>query len=252
MARKRSLNIHNTDRLFNLNLFTKEDENFTKVTTLTEKEVEKEMDKLSKESGRHNKRNDETYILYKQRYENATLHNKVFNHGGFVYYYTPDRVPIPVVEQLANIPYSEAIYFCQKEYSVEEITNIQLTSMATQVSVDVPIVLPDINPYDYLFALYPLRYHIDKVRVSFPPLQESEMKERYKPYYSYDKSKKEYHLKSQFKFDCFTYLHEPLSTWKMNIWLLCDDEEDKEEINRLVKKNYKRFNRKPSTDKEAN
>ncbi|WZK93385.1 hypothetical protein [Bacillus phage BvP] len=240
MTRKKSLNIHNTDRLFNLNLTTKQDENsFVKVTRLNEKQVEKEMDELKAQSRRFNKRNEKSYILYKQRYGNDTVQDKVFDHGGYIYYYTTDRVPVPTISKLANVPQSEVIYSCKREYTLEEINNVHLVSMATKVSVDVPIVLPDINPYDYLFSLAPLRYHVDKVRISFPALKEEELQDRHSDYYVFYNGM--YHLKTKYKYECFKYLQETLSTWKMNIWIICDSKNDMHMLERLVVRDNKRF-----------
>lgn len=240
MTRKKSLNIHNTDRLFNINLTTKQDEaRFIKVTRLNEKIVEREMNQLKAESSRFNKRNDKCYLLYKERYGNDTLQDKVFDHGGYIYYYTDGRVPMPIVNKLASVPQSEVIYFCKKKHTLEDVKNVQLVSMATKVSIDVPIVLPDINPYDYLFSLYPLRYHVDKVRISFPALKESELQERHKPFYVFYNGM--YHLKSKYKYLCFKFLHEPLSTWKMNIWLICDSARDRNMVEELVMGDNKRF-----------
>lgn len=246
MTRHKSLNVFNTDRLFNLNLTTiQEEANFIKVTRLNEKEIEKEMDQLKKESGRFNKRNDKTYLIFKERYPNDTLQTKIFNHGGYILYYSVGRVPIPVINQLASVPQSEIIYLCKKEYTLEDVLNVQLASMATKVSIDVPIVLPDINVYDYLFSLYPLRYHVDKVKISFPPLREDEIQDRHREFYVYYNGM--YHLKSRYKYECFRYLQDPLSTWKMNIWLVCDSKRDKKMVEDMVVRNNKRFRRNTSS-----
>lgn len=245
MTRKRTLNVYNTDRILNLNLTTVQQESdFIKVTRINEKEIEAEMDKLQKESKRYNKRNDKKYLLYKERYPNDTLQEKIFNHGGHIYYYTDSRVPIPVINQLAATPQSEVIYLCKKEHSLEDVVNVHLTSMATQVTLDVPIVLPDINVYDYLFALYPLRYHVDKVKISFPPLREDEIQERHKEYYVFYNGM--YRMKSKHKYECFKHLQDPLSVWKMNIWLVCDSERDKKMVEDMVVREYKRFRREIS------
>lgn len=242
MIRRRSLNVHNTDRLFNLNLITKQEESrFIKVTKLNESDIEKDMDKMESLSGRYNRRDGNRYLIYKQRYSNDSVQEKIMNHGGFIYYYTNDRVPIPVINKLAGVPNSEIIYFCQKEYKLEDVKNVQLASMATKVSVDVPIILPDINPYDYLFSLYPLRYHVDKVKISFPVLKDKEIQKRHKKYYVYYNGA--YHLKSKYKYECFRYLYEPLSTWKMNLWLICDTEEDLRIIEDYVERDNKRYKR---------
>jgi len=247
MTRKKSLNIHNTDRLFNLNLTTKQDEaNFIKVTRINEKAIEREMDQLKAKSTRFKKRNKKHYLLYKERYGNDTIQDKVFDHGGHIYYYTTDRVPVPIINKLAAVPQSEVVYFCKKEHTLEDVRNVQLVSMATKVSIDVPIVLPDINIYDYLFSLYPLRYHVDKVKISFPALSEKEIQDRHKPYYVFYNGM--YHLKSKYKYLCFQYLQEPLSTWKMNIWLICDSKRDMAMVEEMVIKDNKRFRKATSID----
>ncbi|AFQ96484.1 hypothetical protein [Bacillus phage vB_BceM_Bc431v3] len=242
MARKKSLNIFNTDRAYNINLTTVQEEgSFIKVTKLNEEEIEQEMDQLKEESVRFNMRNDKRYLLFKQRYANDTLHEKIINHGGYIKYYSDGRVPIPVINQLSSVPQSEVIYLCKKEHTIDDVLNVQLASMATSVVVDVPIVLPDINVYDYLFSLYPLRYHVDKVRISFPPLREDEIQDRHKKFYTLYNGM--YHLKAKYKYQCFCYLQEPLSTWKMNIWLTCDSQKDKKMVEDLVLKDNKRFRR---------
>lgn len=219
-----------------------ENEEFIKVTKLNEDEIEKEMDELKKQSIRFNKRNDKTYLIYKERYSNDTVQDKILNHGGFIYYYTEDRVPLPIINKLAGIPQSEVIFYTQRTYTTEEVTNIQLTSMATKVTMDVPIVLPDINPYAYLFALHPLRYHVDKVNISFPALTVGEIKQRHKKYYN--KIKGRYYLKPKYKHTCFTHLQEPLSTWKMNIWMISDNEEDLKNVQTRVAEANKRYKNK--------
>jgi len=242
MARKRHLNVLNTDRIYNLNLTTKQQQaNFTKVTRINEKQIEKEMDQLKAKSTRFNRRNKKAYLIYKERYGNDTVQDKIFDHGGYIYYYTTDRVPIPVISKLAATPQSEVIYFCKKEYKLEDVKNIQLASMATKVTIDVPIVLPDINVYDYLFSLYPLRYHVDKVNISFPALKESEFQDRHKEFYVFYNGM--YHLKAKYKYQCFQYLQEPLSTWKMNIWLICDSAKDLHMVEDMVIRDNKRFQR---------
>lgn len=140
MTRSGTINIHNTNRQFNLNLTTKQKESdFIKVTRLNEAEIERRMDKLKKQSDRINKRDNKKYLIYKQKYANDTVQKKIIDHGGFIYYYTTDRVPIPIINGLASVPQSEIIYFCKKEHTLEDVQNVQLASMATQVAIDVPI-----------------------------------------------------------------------------------------------------------------
>jgi hypothetical protein len=50
-----------------------------------------------------------------------------------------------------------------------------------------------------------------------------------------------YHLKSKYKYDCFRFIQEPLSTWKMNIWLVCDSRKDMKRVESMVIRDNKRF-----------
>lgn len=244
----KNINVHNTNRIFNCNLTTQEEVNdFIKVTSLNEDEIYKEMKELESQSKMYSIKNDKKYMLYKQRYSDDTLYLQVINHAGFVYYYTDDKVPLPIVNELSKYPNSEVIFRSRKHFSFEEVQNIQLTSMSTKVSIDVPVVLPDMNIYDYLFSLHPLRYDVDNVNISFPPLNDKEVKKRHKEYYF--KKDGMYYLKTKYKYKVFSYLNEPLSTWKMNIWLVCDSEQDLESMERKITKNHKRFQNKKDRGK---
>lgn len=249
MTRRKVLNIHNTDRVFNLNLTTKQEVNkFTKVTKINERDILSRMERLRQESGRFNKRDNREYLIYKEKYPNNYLNEQIINHANKVYYYTEDRVPLHIVNSLSKTPRSEVIYKCRDTFSLEDVNNVHLTSMATKVTIDVPLVLPDINPYDYLFSLYPLRYNVDKIQLSFPSLKKEEIKKRHKEYYAYYNGA--YHLKSKYKYKCFQYIQEPLSTWKMNLWLICDSEKDLHKIEQLVIKNNNRFKHKRENSSE--
>ncbi|AGT13421.1 hypothetical protein BigBertha_134 [Bacillus phage BigBertha] len=240
MSRKRILNVYNTDRSKNVNLTTAQKEgDAIKVTRLNEEELEAAMTELENKSELFPVRDDNKYLVFKQKYGNDTLQDKIFKHGGFVQYYSTGKAPVPVITSLAQVPQSEIIYACQKEHTLEDVKNVQLSSMATSVVIDVPIVLPDINVYDYLFSLYPLRYHVDKVRVSFPALAKEEIQDRHKKYYRLRNGK--YYMKPEYKYECFCHLQDPLSTWKMNIWLVCDDERDKKKVDELIEKDNKKF-----------
>lgn len=240
MSRKRFLNIYNSDRSRNTNLTTTEEVSKSiKVTRLNEGEIEKEMDELAKASDIIAVRDEKKYLIYKQKYGNDTVNHKVIKHGGFIQYYSDGRVPLPIINDLAQVPQSEIIYACKKEHPKEDVDNVYLASMATSVVVDVPVVLPDINIYDYLFSLHPLRYHVDKVRLSFPPLQETELSSRHKKYYYLHNGK--YYMKAKYKYQCFCHLQEPLSTWKMNLWIVCDDQLDREKVHNLIEKDNKKF-----------
>lgn len=240
MARQKRLNIYNTDRYFNIRLMKREDiSNKVKVTRLNEDEILKEMNQLEEESSpRIPKRDNKSYIVYQEKYTDDTVVAKILNHAGAVTYYTEGIVPYYTLKSLAKNVTSEAMYQAKKEYSKKEIENIQMSFSACPVVIDLPIVIPDISPYDVLFSLHPLKTNVDRVQISFPWLRKEEVQERHKQYYTWVEDEKEghYELPALYKYRFFKYIQTSLSIWAMNIWVVCDSDEDTKEMEKLIAK----------------
>lgn len=244
--RVKRLNIYNTDRHFNINLMKREDiARKIKVNRLNEKEIEKEMDELSEVSvvtpvWTMNMKNEKSYLLYQEKYTNDTLIQKLFKHAGSVSYYTDTIVPYYVIEQIAKNLTSEVIYPTKPKYENREIENIQLAFTACPVTIDCPVVIPDVSPYDVLFALHPLKTSVDKVQISFPWLSESEISDRHRRYYH--KVGDHYEVKAKYKYQFFKYVQTSLSIWAMNIWIVCDSDEDFANVDYYVQKEKNKRN----------
>lgn len=234
MARKKRLNINNTDRYFNIQLMLKDEiENKIKVNRLNENEIEEEMNALAGQSTRRmNAKNDKSYILYQEKYNNDTLIHKLLKYAGAVTYYSTTIVPYYVTKELAKNLNSEVVYPVKPHYEKREIENIQMNFTACPVSLDCPIVIPDVSPYDILFAVHPLKTSVDKIKISFPQLSEKEVKPRHKAYYH--KVGNHYEVLPQVKYNYFKYIQTSLSLWKMNIWLVCDSKEDEKEVQKFI------------------
>lgn len=231
--RIKRLNIYNTDRYFNINLMKRSDiASKIKVTRLNEKEIEKDMDSLAEQSHRLPVKDNKSYILYQEKYTNDTLIQKLLTHGGSVSYYTNTIVPYYILKELARNLTSEVVYPTKTHYENREIENIQLSFTACPVTIDCPVVVPDISPYDILFALHPLKTNVDKIQISFPWLAESEIQERHKKYYH--KVQDHYELKPEIKYEYFKYVQTSLSIWAMNIWLVCDSDQDYQAVDTFV------------------
>lgn len=250
---KKRLNIQNSNRKYNLNLIHVNDIiDKVKVTRLNEDEIEEEMDKLEAESKRIPKRDDNSYIMYQEKYTNDKLIDKVINHSGGVSYYTRTVVPYYVIKSLSMHPNSEVIYSMRKKFEPREIENVETAFMATEVVIDVPIVIPDMSPYDILFSLHDLKTNVDFIQMSFPPLREEEIAERHKAYYT-KKDDGLYHLDAKPKFDYFKYVQTSLSTWAMNLQIISRSEEEYEELDVHIQrdKDIRNPNRKKKKRKEA-
>lgn len=238
--RQKRLLIGNTDRHYNVNYMLKSDiEDKIKVTKLNEAEIESEMDNLIATSKRFPRRNSLDYLIYQSRYKNDTLIKKVMEHAGGVSYYTDSIVPYHVLKDLAKNLDGECVYQLKKKFSVEEIHNINLAFMATRVVIDAPVILPEVNPYDVLFALHDIKTDVDEVQFSFPPLKEEVIQEHHKRFYV-KRNDGLYHLKTKYKFSFFKYVQNSLSVWGANIHLVCEDPQDMEALKKLIDKDRKK------------
>lgn len=238
--RVKRLNIYNTDRHYNFNLAMRSDiESKIKVTRLNEQEIEAEMDMLRDSSGVLLKRNNKEYIIYQEKYKNDRLIQKLMAHAGGVSYYTNTIVPYHILKELAKNLNGECIYALKKKYTLEEIYNINLAFMATRVVIDVPVVLPNLNPYDVLFSLFDLKTDVDNVQFSFPPLRDYELGERNKHFYEL-KEDGLYYMKDRYRFSFFKYVQTSMSIWNMNIVLICESEKMFDTLESKVVKDRKK------------
>lgn len=242
MTRKKSLLIGNSDRYYNLRLTSSKPlEDKIKITKLNEEEIEEDMDVLANRSRRIPLKDNKAYILYQEKFTNDRLIDKVINHGGKVTYYTDTVAPVYVIKGLSMRTSSEVIYSMRKQFTKREVENVMEAFKATEVKIDVPIVVPDMSPYDILFALHTLKTNVDAIQLSFPPLHEEEIQERHKKYYT-KKGDGLYHLGSLYKFRFFKYIQTSLSTWAMHIHIICFTQEEYEGINKYVQKDLDKRN----------
>lgn len=250
MSRKKSLLIGNSDRYYNLAMVSSKPlEDKVKVTRLNEDKIEEEMDVLKDKSKRIPLKDDKSYILYQEKYTNDRLIDKVINHGGSITYYTDTVVPVYVIKGLSMHTKSDVVYSMRKEFTKREIENVMEAFKATEVKIDVPIVIPDMSPYDILFSLHALKTNVDAIQLTFPPLHEREVAERHKKYYE-RKEDGLYHLKSVYKFRFFKYIQTSLSTWAMHIRIICFSKEEYEGLDEYVQEDLDRRNPNRNRGKE--
>lgn len=246
--RVKRLNIGNSDRHFNVNVMRrKEIEEKTKITRLNEKKIEEAMDVMIERSKRYPLRDGNSYIIYQERYTNDRLIQKLAKHAGQVTYYTDTIIPYYVIKQLADSPDSECIYAVRKEFNQKEVENIELCSMATNVVIDVPIILPDTSPYDLLFSLHALKTHVEEVQLSFPSIERAHIRKEHLKYYTEVDGM--YLIKPKYQYEFFNYVQRSLSIWKMNLWLVAENEFQYKKLHTYIEKEKTR--RYPSRHKRA-
>lgn len=190
-------------------------------------------------------RDNKEYLIFQEKYTNDKLIRKVIAHGGSISYYTNNIIPYYVLKQLAMHTESEVIFSIQKEYTDEQVENVELSYMATRVIIDCPMILPDMSPYDVLFALHDLKTNVDKIHLSFPPL--TALAKRQEEYY--EKKGDKYYVKASYKYMFFKYIQNSLSLWKMNIWMISDDDQDYTLLEAMIDKEI--LKRSPKPKKKA-
>lgn len=239
-GRQKRLTIYNTDRYYNVNLLTRQElEDWVKVSSLVEKDIEANMDELEAKASRFILKDNQKYRIFHETYANDRVISKVAKHGGQVDYYTDTIVPYYVLKDLANNTGSQVTYGSRPKFDYDDVDNVALSFMACPVVIDVPVVLPDISPYDILFMLHPLKTNVDHVNLSFPRFAKGvHMGTKYQKYYHLTGDYWE--VKPEYKFRYFKYVQDSLSIWAMNIYIVCDSQEDYQAVKRLVLKDKQR------------
>lgn len=230
-AKKKSLTIGNTDRYFNLHVIHRDDiDSMIKVTEKNEEEVLADLEKLEKASRRYTLKDDQKYLYFNRVFNNDRLLDLLTAHGGEVHFYTSSVVPYYVLKQLAKHKNSSVIYGLANTYTHKEIDNIGLAYMATHVTMDIPVVIPDINPYKILDNLSGLKTNVDEVQLSFPRLEE--IRENQKPYYTFDGEM--YDVKPDEKLKYAEYLRNSLSIWKMYLYIVANTDKDFKAVDKTI------------------
>lgn len=231
LAKNKSLTIGNTDRYFNIHLKHRNElDNFVKVTRRNENKIEREMDLLIDKSKRYTIRDDKKYLLFNEKYNNDRLIDKLTKHSGEMRFYTNGNAPYYVVKGLANHKKSSIVYNLRKGFTQQEIENISLSFMATKVIVDVPIIIPDINPYEVLDSLSYIKTNVDEVHVSFPRLKKIRPDQEF--YYDFDGEF--YDIKPSEKIKYTEYLRASLSIWKMYLYVIANTDSDYKELDTII------------------
>ena len=232
MAKNKTLTIYNSDRYFNIDVKDKSDiSDSIKVTRLNEDEIESSLDVLASAQSRYKVKDNNTYMLFNEKYNNDKLIQKVCNHGGRVLYYTDTTVPYYIFKQLTSLKDSAIIYKMREAFTPKGVDNIALSYMGTKVIIDVSVVLPNVNPYDIIRALHPIKTNVDEVHLTFPKLKSIEPGQERFYYHTSDG----YELKTKYKLDFAEHLRVSLSVWKMYIYILVDDM-DKADIQEALNK----------------
>lgn len=216
MRQIQNLNINNTYRSLNLNTTLGYDPNkVRKVTAVNKQQILTDI---------KHKQYADRYILFHTRAarslgEDDKLNRAILRTPRPVSYYTTNVVPIHILLRLADKKDCEVVYNIAKEFTLEQIKNIETANMLCRTVVSCPLVFPDVNYRDILFSLWDLRYILDRVKLEFPDLTKKQIGDRVN-YYEYNKITQLYQLRKRYKYQYYQDLHEVLARWRIQLWLL--------------------------------
>ena len=226
MPRRKQLLIGNADKFYNLSLVS--NQSLLEYVEVTDKNVDKinyNLDKLRIESsktdplGLHTV-NDVNYLVYSfANVSKETLTNMV-HYGKSIVYVADNVVPKDVIDVL-SIAKHRKIKFTDNslldyEYMKDNVRDAH-TACTTEVNIEIN---PFGNPDEILFKLYPYRYNLDYVNLTFMKFSELDNAESGKFY----QLNNQWELKARYKFDIYKKLKTSLSIWKMNIRLITGDD----------------------------
>ena len=221
---KKRLNVLNSSKVFNLNLKLKSELDFIRVNESNYKEIWKSIksshdndieDILSKRDNHH-------YVLFDtgSYFIDSSFVQDLFYKGGFVSYYTQNKIPDNVRLLLAsNRHTSEAIYLFKPQYSVDEIRNIDFVAVGSKVKIDLPVKIKDNTPFIIMNSLADLAFKVDEIQLVFSKYDANGNKVT-----SYD------------KYNTITSIRDALSGWKMEILLLADNQDELDTLQNLKDK----------------
>lgn len=223
MRKIQALNINNSYRSLNLNtrLNYQYVQKIIQVTRLNEDKLEQQIEDgtLDKEA---------RYVLYhfdRGIGENDTLNAKLMKLNVPISYFTNSVAPLHIIKGLANNKRGEIVYQIAKEFTKEQVENVYTASQLCRTAITCPVVYPDIKTRQILFSLWDLRYIVDRIDITYPQISDSDRKNGRADYYT-EYNGHVWGLNNKYKLDYYIGLHEVLARWKIQLWLVCDSEDE--------------------------
>lgn len=130
----------------------------------------------------------------------------------------------------------------QQTYTSTEAHHVRMYSRITTTNMNVTIDIEEDKATDICMGLFNLRFAIDDLHIHF--LAKKEVPKESKYLYEYCRRTGKYHVKAIEQFKYFKEIHDPLSIWKMSINLYMHSREAREQILKYVLEEYESFEKR--------
>ena len=237
-GRKKTLNINNTDNYYNLTLESVEEQSHRMVILPDDaKKIHTALGVLRNSEEWLNVEKRPTFIYIPRSipdiFESGIV--DIMEMGVDVTYLTRFPVSDKVLDTFAKLDLGKIVYQLGQYPSKPLITNVIKAYEATRVSIDMPVILPNITPYDVIKAMSPFGTSVDNLEIDFPPLHEKEITPFNKSYYYMGLTKNPlWHCYPKSQFDFIKSLQRSMSAWGIHIVLTYHSEGEKKSIEELV------------------
>lgn len=230
VRKTKQLNINNTFRSLNFNLFNPKADNLIILSRVSNKVIKNLID--------NNKLNDYLFIVDNHSVRTNKYFNDIFKSKAHLLYLAKTIFPVDLLFTLGNRRNFEIIYYYKDQYSLTELQNMDVVSKVYNIGIYVPVA-PNKNIVKYLFGLNDVRYTL-----------------AYKAYFDYTLSKHEhsvnskkllenYYINNEYelydatpekKIEDFKLIHECLARWRIQCYLDCIDAESYTKLKEYIRK----------------
>jgi len=236
MARKKRLNIHNTDKVFNLTIVQQYEQGNEVVVTLENiQEINESIQGRLDKQGKLKSRDNTHYIV---RYaENFTMDalSLLIQYGGSYTLETKKGISEEYLPLLAeNRKNGRVSFVLQDKYSFEQVQAIVRFSEVLTVSMVILLKAGEPKSGTIIRALSQLRYRIDKVELSFPTITKEEYRALSDRESLYELDNGLYVPTVDYKYRMFSELRNACSFWKMNLIMRAHSETEYKKLVELA------------------
>lgn len=221
MKSKRQLNINNTFRSLNFNVFNPYENNIHVLSQLSNKAIKNMISKGTID--------DNVFIINLDDILHNKYFNTIFNAKCKIIYNAKNNFPIAFLFKLGNRKNFEVLYPYKSNYSKEDLTNIQAVSQIYNVGIYIK-VNSNVKITKYLFSLNDLRYTLAyKAYFDYTSKHYFKGAEVNKDYQIYDTTVED-------KTEDFSLVHEVLARWRIQCWISCLNHAEYDKIREKVVK----------------
>ena len=230
VRKTKQLNINNTFRSLNFNLFNSKSENIINLSRVSNKKIKDLVD--------NNSLDDKVFIVDNHSIRTNKYFKDIFNSKSRLIYLVKDIFPIDLLFNLGNRRNFEIIYPYEDEFTDDELHNMDVVSKVYNIGIYVHVKQNE-NIVHYLFGLNDVRYTLAYKAYfdyTLSKLNSSLNSEKSLENYYINKEYQLYDATPEKKIADFKLIHECLARWRIQCYLDCIDSESYTKMKNFIRK----------------